>query len=63
MSAGVSQQCFRQDLPRLDRETEVSKKLCLAGPFGMLGSQKVINDLGLFDVRVGGVRKVHCASD
>ena len=63
MSAGVSEQCLRQELPRIDRETEVSKKLCLAGPFGMLGSQKVINDLGLFDMSVGGVWKIHCAAD
>ena len=63
MSAGVSQQSLRQDLPRLDRESEVSKKLCLAGSLGMLGSQKVINDFGLFDMSVGGVRKIHSASD
>lgn len=59
MSAGVDLQCLRQDLPSLDRKTEVSKKLRLAGPFGMLGSQKVINDLGFFDTSVGGVRKIH----
>lgn len=63
MSAGVSQQRLRQDLPRLEAETEVSEKLCLAGSFGMLGSQQVINDLGLFDTSVGGVREIHCASD
>ena len=63
MSAGVSQQCLRQDLPRLDGETELNKKLCLAGPFGMFGSKKVINDLGLFDIRTDGVRKIHGASD
>ena len=55
MSAGVSQQRLRQDLPCLDRKTEVSEKRRLAGPFGMLRSQKVVNDLGLLDMSVGRV--------
>jgi hypothetical protein len=29
----------------------------------MLGSQKVINDLGFFNISVGGVGKIHCAAD
>ena len=63
MSAGVSHERLRQDLPRIDGETEVSKKLRLARSVGMLGIQKVINDLGLFDTSIGGVRKIHCFSD
>ena len=50
----MSQQCVRQELPRIDRETEVSKKFCLAGPFWMLGSQKGINHFGLLDMSAGG---------
>src|SRR5829696_806956 len=63
MCAGVSEQRLRQDLPGLDGETEVSKKLGLAGRFGMFGSQKVIDDFGSVDMSVGGIRKIHSAPD
>jgi hypothetical protein len=59
----VCQQCLSQGRPRIGREAEASEKLCLADSFGMIGREKVINHLGLFDTSVGGVRKIHCASD
>ena len=63
MSAGMSQQCLRQKLPRIDREPKVSKKLRLAGSFWVFGSKKVINDFGSFDMSVLGVWKIHFAAD
>ena len=63
MSAGMSQQCLRQKLPRIDSESKVSEKLRLAGSFGVFGSQKVINDFGSFDMSVFGIWKIHCAAD
>jgi hypothetical protein len=50
VSAGVGQECLRQELPLVPRETKVREKLCFPGPFGMLGSQEVIDNLSPFDI-------------
>ena len=62
MSAGMSQQCLRQELPRIDREPKVGEKLRLAGSFGVFKCQKVINDFASFDMSIIGVWKIHSAA-
>ena len=61
MRAGMSHQCLRQELPRIDREPKVGEKLRLAGSFGVFGSQKAINDFASLDMSVLGVWKIHSA--
>ena len=62
MSAGVKQERPGQDLPRIELESEMSEKLCLACSLGVICCQQVIDDFVSFDMGGLCVWKVHCVT-